>query len=94
MEYGCFGNSSPRRRDEFTVPLCRDHHRQLHQANNEIAWRHDLDIKALEIAKRLWQESRLKRYPIAAQASQHQALNDPLQAAPQQDASKLPNEAN
>ena len=26
--------------DEFTVPLCRGHHRQLHQAGNEIAsWR-------------------------------------------------------
>ena len=24
--------------DEFTVPLCRDHHRQLHQAGNEVAW--------------------------------------------------------
>ena len=24
--------------DEFTVPLCRGHHRQLHQAGNEIVW--------------------------------------------------------
>jgi hypothetical protein len=24
--------------DEFTVPLCRDHHRQLHQCGNEVAW--------------------------------------------------------
>ena len=24
--------------DEFTVPLCRGHHRQLHQAGNEITW--------------------------------------------------------
>jgi hypothetical protein len=24
--------------DEFTVPLCRGHHRQLHQAGNELAW--------------------------------------------------------
>jgi hypothetical protein len=24
--------------DEFTVPLCRGHHRQLHQAGNEVAW--------------------------------------------------------
>jgi hypothetical protein len=24
--------------DEFTVPLCRDHHQQLHQAGNEVAW--------------------------------------------------------
>ena len=24
--------------DEFTVPLCRSHHRQVHQAGNEVAW--------------------------------------------------------
>jgi DNA recombination protein Rad52 len=28
--------------DEFTVPLCRGHHRQVHQAGNEIAWWEDL----------------------------------------------------
>ena len=43
--------------DEFTVPLCRGHHRQLHQAGNEVAWWEDLDINALEIAKGLWEES-------------------------------------
>ena len=43
--------------DEFTVPLCRGHHRQLHQARNEVAWWDDLDINALEIAKGLWEES-------------------------------------
>ena len=46
--------------DEFTVPLCRDHHRQLHQAGNEIAWWHDLDINALAIAKGLWEETHPK----------------------------------
>ncbi len=43
--------------DEFTVPLCRIHHRQLHQAGNEAAWWEDLDVNALEIAKGLWEES-------------------------------------
>jgi len=43
--------------DEFTVPLCRDHHQQLHQTGNEVAWWHDLDIKPLEIAKDLWNKS-------------------------------------
>ena len=80
--------------DEFTVPLCRDHHRHLHQAGNEIAWWHDLDIKALEIAKGLWEETRMKTFPIAAQAPRQQAPTDPLETAPLQDASKLPNEAN
>ena len=30
--------------DEFTVPLCRGHHRQLHQAGNEVAWWEDLQL--------------------------------------------------
>lgn len=47
--------------DEFTVPLCRIHHRQLHDAGNEVAWWEDLDINALEIAKGLWEENRGKR---------------------------------
>ena len=80
--------------DEFTVPLCRGHHRQLHQAGDEAAWWGNLDINALEIAKGLWEESRVKTFPAAAQASQQQVLLDPPQAAPRQDASKLPNEPN
>ena len=43
--------------DEFTVPLCRGHHRQLHQAGNEIAWWEDLKINALDIAKGFWEQS-------------------------------------
>jgi hypothetical protein len=43
--------------DEFTVPLCREHHRQLHQAGNELGWWHNLGIKALEIAKELWDQT-------------------------------------
>ena len=81
--------------DEFTVPLCRDHHRQLHQEGNEVAWWHDLDIKALEIAKRLWEESRARMFQMAAQAYPQHGPADPPEAAPSQDASKLlPNEPN
>jgi len=43
--------------DAFTVPLCRGHHRQVHQTGNEAAWWEDLDIDALEIAKGLWEQS-------------------------------------
>jgi hypothetical protein len=43
--------------DEFTLPLCRGHHRQLHQAGNEAAWWKDLQINALEIAQGLWEQS-------------------------------------
>src|SRR4029078_11706441 len=30
--------------DEFTVPLCRGHHRQLHQMGDEIAWWKNLNV--------------------------------------------------
>lgn len=43
--------------DEFTVPLCREHHRQLHHSGNELAWWHDMGISPLEIAKTLWDDS-------------------------------------
>jgi hypothetical protein len=44
--------------DEFTVPLCRGHHRQLHQNGNEVAWWENLQINALEIARHLWEQTR------------------------------------
>jgi Rad52/22 family double-strand break repair protein len=44
--------------DEFTVPLCRGHHRQLHQAGNEIAWWEGLKINALEMARSFWEQTR------------------------------------
>jgi hypothetical protein len=58
--------------DEFTVPLCRGHHRQLHQAGNEVAWWDDLDIDALEIAKGLWDETHGRQSPV----------NDPARNGP------------
>ena len=45
--------------DEFTVPFCRGHHRQLHQAGNEEAWLKSLGIDALEAARSLWEQSHL-----------------------------------
>jgi hypothetical protein len=43
--------------DEFTVPLCRSHHRQLHQAGNEVAWWGNLKIDALGVARRFWEQT-------------------------------------
>jgi hypothetical protein len=50
--------------DEFTVPLCRGHHRELHQAGNEVAWWDKRNIKPLEVARTLWEEM----HPKAATA--------------------------
>jgi ERF superfamily len=43
--------------DEFTVPLCRGHHRALHRHGDEAAWWGRLGIDVLEIARALWLES-------------------------------------
>jgi hypothetical protein len=43
--------------DEFTVPLCRDHHDQLHRHGNEPAWWANMQVAPLEIANELWQTS-------------------------------------
>jgi hypothetical protein len=53
--------------DEFTVPLCRGHHRQLHQVGNEIAWWKDRNIDALKIAEAFWQQSRIKSAALIPQ---------------------------
>ncbi|RZN30344.1 ERF family protein [Bradyrhizobium sp. Leo121] len=43
--------------DEFTVPLCRAHHQDLHRHGNEKAWWADLQIAPFPIAKQLWDAS-------------------------------------
>jgi hypothetical protein len=40
--------------DEFTVPLCRDHHQQLHRHGNEAAWWANAQVAPLVVAKELW----------------------------------------
>jgi hypothetical protein len=48
--------------DEFTVPLCRTHHRQLHRAGDEIGWWKAIkpDLDPLEIAKKLWDQTAVR----------------------------------
>jgi hypothetical protein len=43
--------------DEFIVPLCRTHHREVHRSSNEIAWWKQSGIDALEAAHKLWRET-------------------------------------
>jgi hypothetical protein len=44
--------------DEFTVPVCRVHHRELHRQGDEAAWWQGIKIDPLPIARRLWQHAR------------------------------------
>jgi hypothetical protein len=43
--------------DEFTVPLCRGHHRELHRYGDEAIWWGRLGIDVLQVARALWLES-------------------------------------
>jgi len=45
--------------DEFAVPLCREHHRDLHRHGNEVAWWTNIQIAPIEAAKELWQATLL-----------------------------------
>jgi hypothetical protein len=42
--------------DEFTVPLCSIHHRELHSSGNERRWWQDQGIDPEPIARELWRE--------------------------------------
>ena len=44
--------------DEFIVPVCRIHHRELHRSGNEAAWWRKFNIDPIPIALRLWQQTR------------------------------------
>jgi hypothetical protein len=51
--------------DEFTVPLCRDHHHELHRHGNEMAWWANLQIAPIEVAKELWTATLLQTAAVA-----------------------------
>ena len=52
--------------DEFTVPVCRIHHRELHRSGDEAGWWQKLNIDPLPVALRLWQHTRLNGDEFAA----------------------------
>ena len=42
--------------DEFVVPLCRGHHREVHRSGDEAAWWRHRGVDALGVARALWLE--------------------------------------
>jgi hypothetical protein len=44
--------------DEFTVPVCRLHHQELHRVGDEAAWWRAAAIDPLPVALSLWRQSR------------------------------------
>ena len=45
--------------DEFTVPLCRAHHRELHRAGKERDWWSRMGVDPLGVARELWLRTRV-----------------------------------
>src|SRR4029078_1380619 len=65
--------------DQYTVPLCRAHHREAHRAARELSWWQSRGIAPLAVAEALWQRGQ-----------SGQALTEPstpLAVRPRQDAS-------
>ena len=46
--------------DEFTVPLCRGHHREVHRSGDEAAWWQTAGIDPIRMARALW----LQTHPL------------------------------
>jgi hypothetical protein len=44
--------------DEFSVPLCRIHHRLVHRLGNEAAWWKEAGIDPIDVARKLWDHTR------------------------------------
>jgi len=64
--------------DEFTVPVCRVHHRELHRSGDEVAWWRRINIDPVPVALRLWQQTRLDdQAPVRAGAPLHPNLAPP-----------------
>jgi hypothetical protein len=51
--------------DEFTVPLCRGHHREVHRCRDEAAWWKRAGIDPLTTAEGLWRQT----HPLASHNS-------------------------
>jgi hypothetical protein len=45
--------------DEFTIPLCRLHHNELHRYGDEVSWWAGVNVDPVPIALELWRRTRL-----------------------------------
>jgi len=65
--------------DEFTVPVCRIHHRELHRSADEAGWWQKLNIDPVPVALKLWEHSQadVAPVPIREGVTQAQAAKTP-----------------
>jgi hypothetical protein len=79
--------------DEFLVPICRIHHRELHHSADEATWWQKLNIDPVPVALRLWQHTQggIKHVPAAGDVTQREASKSPDSSA--QHSAKGPSQA-
>jgi len=63
--------------DEFTVPLCRGHHREVHRSGGEAAWWTKAGIDPTGSARSLW----LRTHPLPTPAMAAEVTRPSLAAA-------------
>ncbi len=56
--------------DEYTVPVCRVHHRELHDYGDEASWWAAGNVDPMLIALELWRRSRLAHLPEGSEFRQ------------------------
>ncbi len=72
--------------DEFTVPLCRIHHREVHRGGDEAAWWRGFGVDPHLVAAALWAQTRLGRTDVEPPSHDRStappvATSDPTAAA-------------
>jgi hypothetical protein len=71
--------------DEYTVPLCRGHHREVHRCGDEAAWWDKTGIDPAAAARALW----LKSHPLPVGG-----VSTPIRSGPRRQRLKIENEPN
>jgi hypothetical protein len=69
--------------DEFTVPLCRGHHREVHRTGDEALWWQKTDIDPTSTARALWLEThplRVSQNEIDSAVGNRRATQKPTMA--------------
>jgi hypothetical protein len=72
--------------DEFTVPLCRIHHREVHRGGNEGAWWNKFGIDPYFVAAALWAQTR----PVRSAAELPNPISHPAPGAAMSDPTSVP----